>query len=194
MARIAVGNNNAFKYLSKRLQNNKDIALSAVKKSGSELIFASPSLRDDKELVKAAAIQYPNILNQVAEKFRKDDGFMRSIIEANGDAITLASAKLKDDKNLAIKSFLRPTMGITILQSLSDRLRDDEDVVEAAVKINQAYLSSASKRIKSDKKSALKLLSICHYPHMCVKDLSAELQQDPEILDLVKRREKTSRN
>lgn len=181
-------NTGAFQYLSQRLRDKKDFVRDVVKKSGHELSFASSALKDDPEIVKIAAIQYPNILSQLAPKFREDDEFMRQIIEVNGDAITVASTKLKDDKNLAIKSFLT-TKSVSILQSLSERLRDDEDVVEAAVRANQAYLSYASKRIRGDKKLALKLIALCSYPHMCVNSLSEDLQKDDDILRLAKSRQ-----
>lgn len=189
LARLSLRiNTSAFEHLSKRLRSKKDLVRDVVKKSGHDLNYASPALKDDPEIVKIAAIQYPHILSQLAPKFREDDEFMRQIVEANGDAITVASTKLKDDKNLAIKSFLT-TKSVSILQSLSERLRDDEEVVEAAVRKNQAYLSYASKRIKGDKKIALQLVALCSYPHMCVSYLSKELQQDADILRLAKSRQ-----
>jgi hypothetical protein len=186
LARLSLRiNTSTFESLSERLRSKKDFVRDVVEKSGYELNFASAILKDDPEIVKIAAIQYPPILMQISPRFREDDKFMISIIESNANAITAASAKLKDDKNFAIKSLLT-THSVAILEYLSERLRDDEDVVEMAVRKNQSNLLYTSERIRGDKKIALKLITLCSYPKICIHYLSKELQQDADILRLAK--------
>ncbi|MCR4279802.1 MAG: DUF4116 domain-containing protein [Candidatus Komeilibacteria bacterium] len=86
-----------------------------------------------------------------------DDEKMRKFVMKSPSCIYLTSedSSLRDDKELILSFFKDPSQemisGPQILQYLSDRLKDDKDVVKLAVQVKGESLEYASERLKNDK-------------------------------------------
>lgn len=104
------------------LSNDKDAVLAAVKLDG-YMVKTLPQFQDDKEVVMAAAETY-------------------------GYAIDYASDRLKNDKETVLH-FINNSQ-YRILQYTSDKMRDDVDVVRAAVRKDPESMKYASERIQKN--------------------------------------------
>ena len=113
----------AFIYASDRLKDDKDMILEALKYSSYGYEFASKRLRNDKEVILAAIKRYPLLRIPFLEN-------------------------LLDDKDIVLAKVSRD--GIFI-RNVSDRLKDDKDVVLAALRNNPFAFVYASERLQKDK-------------------------------------------
>ena len=135
-------------YASKRLQNDKEMALAAMANGHMyELEDASEELKNDNDFMRTAAKSLKEaMLARVAdvggyealecasEEHKNNKDVVLAAVTQNGCALHLASRRLRDDKDVATAAVENdPGFDCSPLQSASKRLRDDMNVALAAV-------------------------------------------------------------
>jgi Domain of unknown function (DUF4116) len=117
----------AIPYVSKRLQEDREVALLAVAKDGSKAFrMLSPTFRKDKTIVLQA-------------------------VTANGGAILqdASSEQFWDDKEIVLQAVQHKDCAYMFVQA-TERLRHDKEVVKAAISKNVFLLQHASEEMQSD--------------------------------------------
>ena len=182
----------ALKYVPKELRSDKEVALAAIQEDGSALEFASKELKEDSDIVLAAvkndnlALNFASkecILYIIQNKYNDLSNCQEGCILENLSPklkkyrdITLAAIlnfdielghalpKFRNDKKFILTIAKKNKLN---LEYVSKKLRDDEEIVLAAIKqdaiINNVYalgpavfLTSASSRLQRDKKFLMK--------------------------------------
>jgi len=116
-----------FRKVSKKLWEDRDFVMEAIKINPHALGSASPVLRIDPEIAFFA-------------------------VERSSSTIIYVGKKLQDNKELVLKAVSKDGH---VLAYISDRLKNDEDVVLAAIKNNGFAIIEANERFINIKKYAL---------------------------------------
>ena len=96
-------------YASKQLQNDKEVVLTAVKKNGLALDYASNALKDTKVVLAA--------------------------VKQNGFALSYASLKLKADKDLILAAF-KKNKNVFNLNFVMKALQNDQQLLDELRRLN----------------------------------------------------------
>ena len=112
----------ALRYASEELKNDREVVLQVVKQDGGALRYASEELKNDREVVLAA-------------------------VKQNGWALMYASEELKNDREVVLDVVKRAGY---VLKYASEELKKDREVVLAAVKSDRQALQFASNELKKD--------------------------------------------
>lgn len=137
-------NKNSFRFLSKKLRKDKQIVLNALQRTGLNLKFV------DKGLVK----ENPDIVT--------------SAILVTGQAIIYAPDHMRRDRTMVLKAYRHYKCGeksvsqdedLVIYNSLPDCLRQDTDIIHAAIHVGENVLEGNNWEIRSNQEIV----------HECVK-------------------------
>jgi len=161
-----------FEFVSDEFKSNRDLVLSIVKKDGRALEFASEELRKDREVVIEAAANDRNSLEHAEKSLQNDPEVLSQIKKKVLETVEnlcsfqcrcldlqyLGDQKGKygwvvDDEQVMLAAIRShgDAGGSGPLDYASDRLKDDREIVIAAVrKKGQWALNSASERLKDD--------------------------------------------
>jgi len=119
--------------LPKEARQDRELALLAVRRSGTALSFLEPSLTADTEIVFAAVLQCASALRFADTKLRADAGFISKLVHRCPEALQHAAPCCADDRNVVLEAVVR---GGKALRHASARLRADPDVAMAAIDRN----------------------------------------------------------
>lgn len=148
--------------VSETLKNDRDVVFTAVKKHGWELKYANPSFFNDKEIVLAALKKgkncYEEIIGLASVKLKNDDEVALTALKNSVYCLKLLPSKYSDNKELIMKMKLYDLVGV------SERLRNDKEVVLMSVSLVGENLEFASKELQDDKEVVLAAVknSACH--------------------------------
>lgn len=134
-----------YKKIPKEFWSDKDFVLEAVKKQGSSINYADPTLKNNKEIVISAIKQDSFAIDYIGEDIKKDRDVLLEIIAQKGiDSIKLLDDKYKNDKEIILKLLLSPkdSFGLSLddedepdpIEFMSKEFLKDEQVLEAALK------------------------------------------------------------
>ena len=142
------------KYASESVKNDRDIVSEAVEKNGGFLSYASEELRDDEELALIAAHSKNFISFQdLSEGLRGDKELALVAVKQKGDLIEYASEELRDDEELALIAVRRYGGN---LRYVSDRLKHDKKVIiEAMEHSNGMAIMSVPDELKDEIKEEM---------------------------------------
>ncbi len=140
-------NSGIVRFLPKKLLDDKDIAISALNNSdyADEFKFLSPRLQKDREIVNIAINKNGNLICAISDSL-KDKDLKVAAIKSRGMAIS-SIPEFQDNKEMALIAVKQDGLAICYL---SDRLKDDKDVVLAAASKFYGALGYASKRLQDD--------------------------------------------
>jgi hypothetical protein len=156
----------SLKYASRAGKDNKSNVLKAVRRNGYNLEYASDRLRDDVEVVWEALKDCPMAIQYASERLQRDRNFFMHVIkEIDGTAFCMASPEFKDDREMALAAMAN-SRWITI-SDMSDRLRDDYELVMRSVKIYGHKYTYASDRLKQDR--TITMLAVARSPLVFLK-------------------------
>ncbi len=135
---------------SKRLQDDEDAAFAAICYNRNNLKHISKRLQANKPFILRVVQRYCLVFNNVSNWLHTSWGDDEDIVFAavsQGDWLFLhASLRLQDNKNLVLRLI---QFNVGILSSASERLRDDDDVIAAAIKKDpKTAMWYASKRLQ----------------------------------------------
>lgn len=146
-------NQSLFRYASEHLRNDKtyilDLLSQEYKSMGTLFKYAGDILKEDREVVTSAVFRKGGNLKFAHEKFQDDDDIVSIAVNTNGYAIRYASPRLKDNKKIGMLAASR-THGSSI-EELSDRLRDDKELILQALVFNDYAFVCASEKLREDK-------------------------------------------
>lgn len=171
IALIAINSNPyAFKFVSKRLKNDKDFVLQVLQKDGELYCYVGEECAKDLEVIKSA-IYNTNYHYDIIEKII-DDGnndiicdnkeIVKMIVSSTGSYLENASEKLRDDFEVVKSAVSNGHKEGDVIEYASERLRDNEDIVILSL-LNEpdwyeedglSILKYVSDRLKNDKKIA----------------------------------------
>lgn len=118
--------------------NNRQEVLDVVRE-GTYIEFASPELRDDKELILEAVKNDGINLCWASDRLKNDKEIVLTAVEYDGKSLEFASDELKDDKEFMMKAC---KINGYALEFASDRLKNDREVVLEACKNNKSIFYS----------------------------------------------------
>ena len=147
-------------------RGDKDVVLAALcckERDDDMLEFASPELRGDKQVVATALSVHPRCFRHAAVELRDDKSTVLLAVETCGQHYELASEALRRDKDVALAAIaggaevLHPchdndvdiARALPCLRFCSDAMRDNLDVVLAAVKTAPHQVRYASERVRN---------------------------------------------
>lgn len=119
-------NGRALQYASKQLQNDRDLVMAAVRRNSSALKFASPALKSDREIVKTAVSESARALNYADPKFRADREIMLSAVQQDGELLRYA---IDPDREVVLAAVTE--LG-RALRYVPYEFTDDEEIKETA--------------------------------------------------------------
>ncbi|MDD7805903.1 MAG: PEP/pyruvate-binding domain-containing protein [Endozoicomonas sp. (ex Botrylloides leachii)] len=131
--------------------SNKKEALSLVALNGELLKYLSPKLQKDREIVTAAALHNPKALQFGGAKFWNDKEILSTVARANPEKYAQQKVFLLSRNALleGLKLNIKENSNIIFRRPLLKYL-DDAEVMLAAVKQDENYLSNASEALKDD--------------------------------------------
>lgn len=197
---------NVFRYASKELKADKDVALAAVIKYGYNLRYVAGEYKNDKAFMLAVVKKAPFSLEYASEELKSDKDIVHTAIQRDGLAFQCASDELKANKEVALAAVSKIGYNIQFvskelqldkdvaivavknigfaLQYVSDELKADKDVVLAAVNDFGFVLKYASKKLKEDKDV---VIAAVRQDGGALRFASLKLRQDPEVLAACRR-------
>lgn len=138
--------------------SDKEVVSYTVNKFGIAIQYASASLRNDKEIALKA-------------------------VTKTGLAFMYISDNLRNDKALALLAIKHDGL---LLGYASDNLKDDKELVSLAIQNNPFAFESASDTLRDNKDFVLELVSQNPSNLLFLKYVSDNLQNDHDILQLIK--------
>lgn len=115
------------------------------------------------------------IIDFCSEEIKNDRDTVLAIVKSYGDNLELLKPEFKDDKEIvseAVKSS-------EALKYASDRLKNDEDIVNLSIENSTETIEFASDRFKNNKEFCLSLLRKRHY---LLDKVGFDLRNNPEFL------------
>jgi len=150
----------AYKYVSPRLKDDKDILTYVLEKNrdGSLIVYASDRLRSNKELGLLA-------------------------LQKNSFAFKYLYHSLKNDKDIVLTALRnQPSYHIELLDLIPRRMFSDKEVMELALEKNDLALQYASEELRNDPELALK--SIMRNGKN-IRYISKDLRDNPAFMEQV---------
>ena len=95
-------NGNTLEYASPALKDDREVVLAACNQNGHALEYASDALKDDREVVFAACNQNGYALRFASDALKDDREVVLAACSQNGDALVCALDTLKDDREVVI--------------------------------------------------------------------------------------------
>ena len=130
------------KSISNIHKNDKEIVLPLMEINGNDLTYVSDELKKDKDVVFAAIKNDPTVFDEADDIFFEDREFILLCLNTIG----------YDEDNY--KDFLI---------NLTNKFKDDKEIVLAAVKKYGNNIKYASNRLKNDKDIILAAIDNCYY-------------------------------
>lgn len=154
---------NVFPHLSDTLKNDKDIVLAAIiKEEGSDCLeYASKKLRDNEEIFLAAFKKSNGYVNYFSDRLKKK--YIKEIALSR-----IRNLNYFDSDNL-----------FSILSSLTPKLKNDKEIFMMLVKKDLESFEYASNKLKNNKSFLLKLYKI---NPLLFKYASSELKDNEEFV------------
>lgn len=135
--------------------DNKYKMLSVIKECADAFFFASPTLKEDGEIIIEAVKNNIKILECVPEKVKNERAFALKLVSINGLAIYYLPDKFKDDFEMVQQAVKNNSKA---LQFSSERLRNDRSIVLLAMQHDEQSLKYASERYRDDETLILPLI------------------------------------
>ena len=141
-------------FASIKLQNNYDIVLAAVKSNNCALEYASKRLQNNRKIVLSAYSTINNpcyfssyVLQYASKNLMNNYKFVLQLInlQNQGNILLFISDRLKDNYNIVLAAILQDYRQI---RYASDRLKDNYDIVLAAISQDYEQIQYASDRLK----------------------------------------------
>ena len=133
------------KYVSTKLQNDKEVVLVAVTQTGHDLKYASTDLQNDREIVLVAVIQTGHALRYTNLKLDRE--IVLEAVKENGNSLMHTSGEFQDDREIILKAVTKTGCS---LQYASKKLRNDKEIVLTAVAQDSRSLIYANINLRDD--------------------------------------------
>jgi len=135
-------------------RGNRKAMLAAIKSAGffpeqSPLTLASDDLKGDPSVVLEAIKRDDRAFKAIAKSLQFDLDFLTRVLQHNASTFQFFPESIRDNAEI-ILTVLTDTRGIDphILEWASEKVRDDEQVILAAIELDHTTYAYASKRMK----------------------------------------------
>lgn len=135
--------------------SDREVVLSAVKSDGLAIEFSSKRFTDDKEIMLEAVKENGKSLNFASERLREDPEVVLAAVKQNGRSLEFSSEALKNNKEIVIEAVKESSWAI---EYASEELRNDPEIVMEAVKKNGLVLNLISDEMKSNPEIVLEAI------------------------------------
>ena len=165
-------------------QKDKDVVFEAVKSDFCAFAWADESLKKDRDFVLACCKVNPGILQYVDGSLLEDREIAITAIETNGRALMFIGESFRDDKEIVLKAIANSHILDWVIINVplayaSERLRNDPDVVKAAMEKDFKTFVSAGDEIQDNKEFAL---CAVQQDGLLLKYCSDRLRADNEVV------------
>ena len=141
-----------FRWLSPPLRGDREVVLAAVTSSGQNLQDVSVSMKDDEEVVRTATRQWGPAFQFASERLRGKKTFVLSLLQDSTISgfgvrrlLRHASEPLRDDREVVLAAVSKHGFNLEFASALK---KDDEDIVQEARKSDPRALDNASSRLQ----------------------------------------------
>jgi hypothetical protein len=147
-------------FFSEELKQDEQIVLAAAKHFGdAALEFGADKFKTNKNIITEAVKSSSKVLSFLAENEKNDKNLVITAVKHHGGSpLQYASEQLRNDKDVVIAAITAVDQYYFTFQYASEELRNDKDVVITAVGHNGAALQYASERLRDDKEVAMAAL------------------------------------
>ena len=180
MAALKSGYSLPYEHVSDALKTDKDFLLEIVSLDAYCLEFFSEELKQDEQIVLAAAKHFGDAaLEFGADKFKTNKNIITEAVKSSSKVLSFLAENEKNDKNLVITAVKHH--GGSPLQYASEQLRNDKDVVIGAITAVDQYHSTfqyASEELQNDKDVVITAVG---HNGDALQYASEELQNDKDV-------------
>ena len=168
-----------FRDISYIHQNNIRIVITAMYDEISNFCYAGDTLQNDKKKMLEVLKNYPDALQYANEKIQTDKDIIDFIIRTQAEALNYAK-HFNQNKELVLFAIEAASDG-WILQYVSETLKNDQDVVLAAVKEDSEVFQFASIHLRRNKEF---IKTIDHHVQICevIQHADDTIKADKEIM------------
>lgn len=174
---------------------NKELVMMAVEQNGKALQYVSAPWNTDREVVMAAAVNFPGALGLTAPVVYSDDEFMYTLLKKQLDVFPYASEKIRSDPDTvlsiikerpdlfeyavqrlkATREFVIRLMKINfkIIRYIDDTLKADPKIILFGVRVGHRILDIADNKLKADANFMLKAIKL---DASCISHACKQLQ------------------
>lgn len=122
-------------YIPEQLRSDYNFALEAVKIRGSLLFLLSDVLKENKDIVIAAAQEYPKVAKYLSDELKNDEDIACACVSKCGMTLQYFSEEIKDKEHIVFKAFENDEVAISHisnrLQNLLKDITDDPSMSDA---------------------------------------------------------------
>lgn len=151
MKSVLYGKSSCFEYFPKALKDNKDIAKTAIRRSGKCYLNVSERLKNDIEIINLALDKKPSLFKHFPKKIREDIKVASKAVKEDSTQIAHVSSEIRSNKSFMKKAIMYGAS----LKYASSELKKDKDIVKLAVSQHDSNLFHAHSEIKKNKKFLL---------------------------------------
>ena len=172
------------RHASKRLQNDKEVAIVAAEANIEAFFFLNDSLRQDSAVILAVLKNSNQAESARAASFSKnssileDKNFLLEALKVNGLFLKYLDENYKNKLNFVLAAVKNNGMAI---EYASDNYKEDKKVVIAAVKSFGRALQFASEELQNDREV---VIASVKWPGRSLEYASIDLQNDKEIVTI----------
>eukprot|EP00405_Crypthecodinium_cohnii_P048944 CAMPEP_0206606502 /NCGR_PEP_ID=MMETSP0325_2-20121206/51383_1 /ASSEMBLY_ACC=CAM_ASM_000347 /TAXON_ID=2866 /ORGANISM="Crypthecodinium cohnii, Strain Seligo" /LENGTH=413 /DNA_ID=CAMNT_0054122917 /DNA_START=72 /DNA_END=1313 /DNA_ORIENTATION=+ len=170
-------------YVCKKLRGNKEVVQAALKHTPYALEYASSKLQSDKELVLDIVRRNGFTLAYASKKLRGDRDVVLQAVQQTAAALQLASDELRKDKEIVLTAMKQAP--VTLQDAHNELLGDAEFMLEAAKLSGHDALRCAGRQLREDKEL---VRAAVKQNGNALEFASGALQEDPDLLLLAVRR------
>ena len=155
---------------SPELKKNPELVKAAMQENVHALHYADKELKADRDFMLEAVQENVDALWYADEALKADGDFMRKAVQENVDALKYAAAKLRSDRiyMLHTEGILTAENEFYPLQYATDELRSDRDFMLACIEETPHAFQYATDALKSD--SAFKIQAVMVDPCVLIVD------------------------
>ena len=151
MKSVLYGKSSCFEYFPKVLKDNKDIAKTAIRRSGKCYLNVSERLKNDIDIINLALDKKPSLFKHFPKKIREDIKVASRAVKEDSTQIAHVSSEIRSNKSFMKKAIMYGAS----LKYASSELKKDKDIVKLAVSQHDSNLFHAHSEIKKNKKFLL---------------------------------------
>lgn len=151
MKSVLYGKSSCFEDFPKVLKDNKDIAKTAIRRSGKCYLNVSERLKNDIEIINLTLDKKPSLFKHFPKKIREDIKVVSKAVKEDSTQIAHVSSEIRSNKSFMKKAIMYGAC----LKYASSELKKDKDIVKLAVSQHDSNLFHAHSEIKKNKKFLL---------------------------------------
>lgn len=152
---------NALKFILKTFKNDKEVMLTIINSNADLLFWCKDlipySIRDNYDYMLAAVKKYDLSIKYTSKKLLDNENFILEALKINGFlmAIDPVNTKYKDNKDMVLLSLENNRNVVGTFECISDRLKEDKDVIKKALSKDGRILNDIDDFSKCDKELIL---------------------------------------